>query len=80
MNTLIENLRKKFKKFWQKPKKEVVEGYFLMDDLSNNAFLLLVKTGERCWKTMWFSNDQYTYKQTDVPISEILRKQPLSEK
>ncbi len=78
MNVLIENLRKKFTKFWKKPRKVEVEGYFLMNDLTNNAFLLLVKTGDRCWTTKWFSNDEYTYKQTEVPISEILRKQVLS--
>ncbi len=77
MNTLIQNLSGKFKNLFKptpKPTKTEVEGYLLMNDLSSNTFLVLARDGERCWKTKWFSNNEYIFKESGIPITEILKK------
>jgi hypothetical protein len=75
MRNIIKSISKKFKKMMGKKKKIEIEGYLLMNDLSNNTFLVLIKENERCWKTAWFSNDKYIHKQTELSISEILKSQ-----
>jgi hypothetical protein len=73
MRNIFKSLTKKFKKVMGNKKKIEIEGYLLMNDLTNNTFLVLIKDNERCWRTVWYSNDKYIHKQTELSISEILK-------
>jgi hypothetical protein len=71
---MISQLIDKFKGFWIGESKGEVEGYMIMTDSTNNKTLLLIKEGEKSWKTKWFSDSQTTYKAPVEPLSTIFRK------
>ncbi len=79
MNSVIEALVNTFKGLWygtqaETQKKDEVEGYLMMNDNITNKSLLLVKDGEKSWKTKWFNNNENTYKAPFVSLSELFSK------
>jgi hypothetical protein len=74
MELLINGLITKFKGLMIKgSKKETAEGYLLKTDNVNKKSLLLVKENEKCWKTKWFNDSEYTYTILPGPISSIFK-------
>jgi hypothetical protein len=71
---MISQLVDKFKGLWYGESKGEVEGYMIMTDNTNNKTLLLIKDGEKSWKTKWFSDSQTTYKAPVTPLSTIFKK------
>jgi hypothetical protein len=71
---MISQLVDKFKGLWYDESKGEVEGYMIMSDSTNSKTLLLIKEGEKSWKTKWFSDNQTIYKAPLEPISLIFRK------
>jgi hypothetical protein len=79
MNSVIETLVNTFKGLWygkqeETQKKDEVEGYLMMNDNTTNKSLLLVKDGEKSWKTKWFNNNENTYKTPLAALSELFSK------
>ena len=48
-----------------------VEGYLIFNDSINNKSLLLVKDGEKSWRTKWFNDSENRYKAPVVPLNNI---------
>ncbi len=76
MSAIIYSVIDKFKGLWigqsQEAKTEV-EGYLMLSDGTNNKSLLLIKDGEKSWKTKWFNDNQTTYKAPVAPLSTIFK-------
>jgi hypothetical protein len=76
---MIFGLVQKFKKMWhesdkendKESDKENVEGYILSKD--DNKTLLLVKDGEKSWKTKWFNTDKINLKSPDKNMETIFK-------
>ena len=51
----------------------MIEGYLLKNDSTTNQILLLVKEHEKCWKTKWFNDNEYTYTIPSAPISSVFK-------
>jgi hypothetical protein len=71
---MIYNLIDKFKGLWYSEIKKEIEGYIFMTNNMNNETLLLIKDGEKYWKTKWFNNNHYTYKLPIEQLSTVLKK------
>ncbi len=71
---MINQLIDKFKGLWYGESKEEVEGYMIMSDSTNSKTLLLIKEGEKSWKTMWFSDTNHTYKAPVAPMTTIFKQ------
>jgi len=39
--------------------KKEVTGYVMAEDTERHRTLLMVKEGERCWRTSWYDTDEY---------------------
>ena len=52
-------------------KKQPIEGYLMSSDAANNRTLLLVKEGDKSWKTRWFNDKESLYISPSVPLSNI---------
>lgn len=74
VGVLIETVLGGFRNLWYS-KKEVV-GYILSRDVQNGRTYLLVKEGERAWKTSWYNDEEYTYKTPDNKLSDIFNHTP----
>ena len=75
MSAIIYSVIDKLKGLWISPEsKTEVEGYLMLSDSTNNKSLLLVKEGEKTWKTKWFNDNEHSYKAPAVPVSEIFNK------
>ena len=70
MSSLLKMVIDKFTKLWPERRIEV-EGYLIFSDNTNNKSLLLVKVGEKSWKTVWFNDSENRYKAPLVPLSNI---------
>jgi hypothetical protein len=71
---MISDLINKFKGLWYgSESKGEVEGYMIMSDSTTNKSLLLIKDGEKSWKTKWFNDNQTTYKAPVAPLSTIFK-------
>lgn len=68
---MISGLIDKFKGLWYGDVKREVEGYLIMSDSTNNKTLLLIKDGEKSWKTKWYNNNENTYKAPTQPLSSV---------
>jgi hypothetical protein len=75
MSALIDAVIDRIKGLWVSDKKADIEGYLIMNDGTKNKSLLLVKDGEKSWKTKWFNNNENTYKAPTIPLTEIFVKQ-----
>jgi hypothetical protein len=73
MSGIIDSIIERFTGLFSKEKIEV-EGYIMLKDSTTNKTQLLVKEGEKSWKTKWFNDNQYTYKAPTVPITDIFIK------
>ncbi len=64
MELLINGLITKIKGIFIKGStdKEEIEGYILQKDTLRKETLLLVKEGDKCWKSHWFNDELYTYR------------------
>lgn len=70
MNSVIEYVINRVKNMW--PGRRIdVEGYLMFNDSTNNKSLLLVKDGEKSWKTKWFNDSENRYKAPVVPLINI---------
>jgi hypothetical protein len=67
MTSLID----KFKDLWYGDTKQDIEGYTIMADIKNNRTLIMVKEGEKSWKTKWFNNSKYNFTVPNQPISTL---------
>ena len=76
MSAIIYGVIDKLKGLWVSAptQKTEIEGYLMFSDSTTNKTLLLVKDGEKSWKTSWFNNNDHTYKAPAVPVSEIFSK------
>jgi len=72
---MISELIGKFKGLWYGEQKGEVEGYMIMTDGTSNKTLLLVKDGEKSWKTKWFNNNQNTFKTPSQPLNGVFNNQ-----
>lgn len=72
---MISGLIDKFKGLWYGEAKTAaeVEGYLIMSDNTSNKSLLLVKDGEKSWKTKWFNNNENNFTVPKEPISKIFK-------
>jgi hypothetical protein len=73
MELLINGLITKVKGIIIKGTKPNIEGYILKTDAANNQTFLLVKEGERLWKSKWFNNNEYTFTSPKEPMSTIFK-------
>jgi hypothetical protein len=71
METLT-NLLDTVLRLWysEAPKKEV-EGYLMSSTPDKTQ--LLVKKGDKYWKTEWFNNSEHTFKSPTSSINSILK-------
>lgn len=70
----ISNLVDKFKGLWYGESKSEIEGYMIMSDKTTNKTLLLVRDGEKSWKTKWFSDNQNNYKPPSQSLNTVFNK------
>lgn len=70
MSSLLKMVIDKFTKLWPERRIEV-EGYLMFNDSTNNKSLLLVKDGEKSWRTKWFNDSENRYKAPLVPLINI---------
>lgn len=68
---MISGLIDKFKGLMYGAPKEEIEGYLIVADSTTNKTLLLVKEGEKSWKTKWFNNNENKYKSPTEPLQSI---------
>ena len=73
MSDIINAIIDRFTGLFTK-EKVVVEGYLILKDSTTNKTQLLVKEGDKSWKTTWFNDNQYIYKAPDKPISDLFMK------
>ena len=71
MSSVIEYVIDRVKNMWINRQKTDVEGYLMLNDSTNNKSLLLVKVGEKSWKTIWFNDIENRYKAPVVPLINI---------
>jgi hypothetical protein len=57
--------------FTKGEKKQAIEGYLMSSDTANNRTLLLVKEGDKSWRTQWFNDKETMYISPSVPLSNI---------
>jgi inorganic pyrophosphatase len=69
--SFVTDLIDTFKGLWYGESKEEIEGYLIMNDSTNNKTMLLVKDGEKSWKTKWFNNNQMIHKVPIEPLQHI---------
>jgi hypothetical protein len=74
---MIYELIDKFKGLWYGESKCQIEGYMIMSDSTNSKTLLLIKDGEKSWKTKWFSDSQTNYIAPVEPLSSIFKNNVL---
>lgn len=77
MSALVYSVIDKLKGLWigqSQEQKTEIEGYLMLSDSTNNKTLLLVKEGEKSWKTKWFTDNEHSYKAPTVPVSEIFNQ------
>jgi hypothetical protein len=48
--------------------KKEVTGYVMAEDAERHRTLLMIKEGERCWKTSWYDTNEYTI----APITDSM--------
>jgi hypothetical protein len=78
MSAIIYSIIDKFKGLWidqRQDTKTEVEGYLMLNDSTSNKSLLLVKEGEKSWKTKWFNNNEHTYKAPAIQVNAIFNNQ-----
>jgi hypothetical protein len=68
---MISELVEKFKGLLYGERKNEVEGYVLMND--NTKTLLLVKEGEKSWKTKWFNSNEIILKTPEKQLENIFK-------
>ena len=68
---MISSLVDKFKGLWYGESKAEVEGYMIMADTTTNKSLLLIKDGDRSWKTKWYDNSNNIYKSPTHSLNTI---------
>lgn len=72
---MIFGLVQKFKYLWHESNKEndkeTIEGHVLTKD--NNKTLLLVKDGEKSWKTKWFNTNEINIKSPDDKLESVFK-------
>jgi hypothetical protein len=74
INGLITKIKGIFiKEVKDEKEKKMIEGYLLKTDSTNKQSMLLVKENEKCWKTKWFNDDEYTYTPPSAPISSVFK-------
>jgi hypothetical protein len=71
---MISELINKFKGLWYGNVENEVEGYMIMTDSTNKKTLLLIKEGDKSWKTKWFSDNNHTYKAPVAPMTTIFNQ------
>jgi hypothetical protein len=71
VESVIMGLLSKLKGLWLSEKKSVIEGHVLSKDSKNNQSLLLIKEGEKLWKSKWFNDEEYTYRMPKEPLATI---------
>jgi hypothetical protein len=71
MSSVIANVIDRVKNMWNNRQKTEVEGYLMFNDSIHNKSLLLVKVGEKTWKTTWFNDSENRYKAPVVPLINI---------
>jgi hypothetical protein len=69
---MISELVEKFKGLLYGERKNEVEGYLLMND--NTKTLLLVKEGEKSWKTKWFNSNEIILKTPEKQLETVFKK------
>ena len=74
MSSLFKMVIDKFTNLWSSPRRIEVEGYLITSDSANNKSLLLVKDGDKSWRTKWFNDNDNTYKAPVVPLNNIFSK------
>jgi hypothetical protein len=68
---LFDNLINKFKELFYKESKYEIEGYTIMTDSTTDKTLVLIKNGEKSWRTKWFNNNETIYKTPSQPLHTI---------
>ena len=68
---MISGLIDKFKRLLYIESKKEVEGHMIMNDSKNSKTLLLIKDGEKSWRTKWFNDNEYLYKAPLRKLSTI---------
>jgi hypothetical protein len=69
---MISGLIDAFKGLWYGRPKDEVEGYLIKRN-NNGTILLLVKDGEKCWKTKYFNENEVNYKTPIIPLNNIFK-------
>jgi hypothetical protein len=65
---MISGLINRFKGLLYTKTKKEVEGYIILNDSKSSKTLLLIKNGERSWRTKWFNDNEYIYK---APLQQL---------
>ena len=71
MSSVIEYVIDRVKNMWINRQKTDVEGYLIANDNITKKSLLLIKDGEKSWRTKWFNDNENTYKAPVVPLINI---------
>jgi hypothetical protein len=71
---MISSLVEKFKGLWYGESKQEVEGHIIMSDSTNNKTLLLVKNGDKSWKTKWYDDNKNIFKTPNELLISIFNK------
>lgn len=67
----ISNLIDRIEGLWYGESKKEIEGHIMMSDNKNNKTLVMVKEGDKFWKTKWFNNSENYFKTPNEPLSKI---------
>jgi len=74
MSSVIEYVIDRVKNMWINRQKTDVEGYLMFNDNITKKSLLLIKDGEKSWRTKWFNDNENTYKAPVIPLADIFVK------
>jgi hypothetical protein len=74
MTDILNAIIDRFTGLFTKEKVEV-EGYLMLKDSTTNKTQLLVKDGEKTWKTKWFDDNQHTYKAPTQSMTQLFMTQ-----
>lgn len=74
MSGVISDIIDRFTGLFTNNNKIEVEGYLMLKDSTTNKTQLLVKEGDKSWKTKWYNDNQYIYKAPAKPITEVFMK------
>jgi len=71
LDTIINKFKSVCLGFQQKKDKIQMEGFILSHNKENEKTYILIKTGERVWKSVWLSDKEYSYSTPTYSLQSV---------